>query len=704
MRIWPTIKLKLRSKLLLISLVLLLLPWLGVRYIQAMEDLLQQQQAQSMATVAKAGAILIAQHPDILFERVELLENKTRVGKITVSTLSEPAVIDGYQNEWTDLRGLMQNFPVTNQLLHGTKIDPQDVSARYLWAKQQRSLLLLLDVVDDSVVFRNPRIQNRHGGDAIILAVVDKQQRVRRYFLSASAPGKMNAFEYIGSYLDPVIIGRQHAIKAAWQLSLYGYRLELTLPEPMIDSSIAIAVIDVDKTDMIPQVIGVGDVRDSAFFADVLLPSTQLGVVLSEMATKGTRLWLIDNAHNIIASAGQGEVVVDEQQLNSFTDFFYSLFLDQTVSDDESLHHQQAIFEGGAVQGAMKGHAATERRQRTDLEQTVVVAAHPVLLKGVNMGVVVAEKNTNSILGLQNKALKTLLNTSLWVMAIAMIVLIAFASRLSFRIRRLNSDVSAVVNGEGRVSGVLAQRVEYDELGELRQGFESLFERLGLYTHYLEALSSRLTHELRTPVAVIRTSLEHLEQSPDNSQVYIDRARSGSERLNNIIARMSEASRLEQTVNNVVLEVFNLTTLLSDIAPVYQDLHPQIAFEFNLAEHAINIKGSQELIVQMFDKLIANAVDFHHPETTIVVSFEESQEHNRAVITIKNSGNSLPENMEKQLFQPMVSIREAVTQSTVPHLGLGLYIVKLVVQQHGGHVVAQNWQQGVEFRVELPIT
>ena len=160
MRIWPVIKLKLRSKLLLISLVLLLLPWLGVRYIQAMEDLLQQQQAQSMATIAKASAILIAQHSAPIIERIALLENKTRTKKIAVSTLSTPIVIDGYQKEWSDLHGLMQTFPTTNQRSYGHKIDPQDVTARYLWAKQQQSLMLMLDVADDSIVFRNPRSPN----------------------------------------------------------------------------------------------------------------------------------------------------------------------------------------------------------------------------------------------------------------------------------------------------------------------------------------------------------------------------------------------------------------------------------------------------------------------------------------------------------------------------------------------------------------
>ncbi|MDQ7073023.1 MAG: hypothetical protein Q9N32_05460 [Gammaproteobacteria bacterium] len=77
MRIWSS--LKLRSKLALVSLVLLLLPWLGVRYIQAMETLLQQQQANSMAIIAKASAVLVEHYPQALIERSAILDSTARI-------------------------------------------------------------------------------------------------------------------------------------------------------------------------------------------------------------------------------------------------------------------------------------------------------------------------------------------------------------------------------------------------------------------------------------------------------------------------------------------------------------------------------------------------------------------------------------------------------------------------------------------------
>jgi dedicated sortase system histidine kinase len=706
MKLWPALGLKLRTKLLLVSLILLLIPWLGVRYIQAIEGLLQQQQAQAMMTIATASAALVAQYPELLAQRLAILRQENSHSKIAVASITSPIQIDGYQDEWLAYSSLRNAFSTVNQLLPKKKIDPQDLTVRYILAQQKKSLAILLDVVDDSIMFRDPRKQQRHGGDAIVLAMVDPQQRVHRYILSASTLGEINAYEYFGHYLDPVVIQRQSAIKALWQRSPFGYRLELSLPLSMLDHSLAIAVIDVDHAKASPQVLGLGDVRDRIYFTDLLLPSNQLSSILAPMATEGVRLWLVDNQAVTFAAAGQAEVMVAEPELNSLLDLFYQLFLQQAVSDDESITHEQAVLAGGVVRTALQGQATTERRKISGDVQVTIMAAQPVMLNGSVVAAVVVEQNTNAILGLQNQAVKTLLNTMMLVFSFMLVIFIGFASRLSFRINRLNRDVAIMVSGEGRLAGQFAGRNESDELGELRQNFAQLFDRLSLYTAYLEALASRLAHELCTPIAVIKTSLEHLEQTTDNRQIYIDRARSSSERLNNIVARMSEASRLEQTVTKEELRTFDLQQLLSEILPVYRDIHSGLVFKIDVCNEAILFKGSQDLIVQMLDKLIGNAVDFHQINTPIsmcvrVITLVDNTK--AAELVLRNTGISLPGD-GKQLFQPMVSIRPTMKPTTEPHLGLGLYIVKLIVDRHGGKVIAKNWQQGVEFCVTLPIT
>lgn len=703
MTIWPFSQLKLRGKLLLISLIIFLLPWVGVRYVQAIENLLQQAQAESILSIASATSALVEQYPDIFRQRNILIEESKNSLKNLVNSITTPIQIDGYNDEWLEYSSLMENVPTNNQLIPNRKlIDPQDVSARYILAEKNGRLTMLLDVVDDSIVLRDSSRFQRHGGDVIILALLDQEQRSHRYILSASAPGKINAYEYIGSYLDPVIVKRQPLIKAHWQVSSYGYRLEMMLPEVMTPQSFSLAIIDKDRGEQETQVIGLGDVRDSRKFSRLFLPSKELTTTLAKMAKDGMRLWLLDKQQFKFASAGQGEVIVADPELNTVSDLFYQFFLTEPLSDDESVSHEQSLLTGPAAMSAINGQGKSERRQLGEDGPVMIVATQPIMIDGQVVGAIVAEKNTNTILTLQNEAVKTLLNTSLIIFFIVVIVLLGFASHLSLRIRRLNHDISMVVNQEGRVSGEILLNREQDELGELRHNFGQLFKRLGLYNHYLEGLSSRLTHELRTPIAVIKTSLEHVEDylKPDGEK-YLQRARTGSERINDIVARMSEASRLEQTVQNTDFDVFDLRLLMSDLSAAYQDVYPNVQFDVLLPKDSVLVNGSAELIVQMLDKLINNAVDFHDNGSAIKLMLESKQ--GACYVRVRNNGEALPETIEDQIFQPMVSKRKTVEAPSHPHLGLGLYIVKLVVDKHQGTVWAENWQHGVEFSVELPI-
>jgi len=703
MTIWPFSNLKLRSKLLLVSLVLVFLPWFGISYIQAVENLLQQQQSQAVAAIAKATGAIVEQYPDSFRQREQLIESSNTSLKNQVSVIATPIQIDGYNEEWLNYQSLMQTLPADNQLKPGQQlIDPQDLSVRYILAQHKKQLTLFLDVVDDSIVYRDAARFQRHGGDALVLALVDKKQRSHRYILSASAPGKMNAYEYIGPYRDPVIIKPEPLIKAAWQMSAYGYRVEISLPPSMMTDKLALAIIDADKKEQQLQVSGLGDVRDSLSFSQLFLPSTQLSDLLTKMAEDGVRLWLLDRQYFKLASAGQGDVLVAEPEVKTISDLLYQLFLTQPVSDDESVSHETSVLTGQVVKAALSGQATTQRRQAAEGGAVTLVAAHPVIIDGLIAGAVVAEKNTNTILVLQNQAVKGLLNTSLILFSIVVIVLFGFASRLSFRIKRLNRDIALAVNQEGRVLGDFLANNEADELGELRQNFGQLFKRLGLYNHYLEALASRLAHELRTPIAVIKTSLEHVEECiTQDGRIYLERAKTGSERINDIVARMSEASRLEQTVQNTELITFDIRALIIELSAVYQDIYPDSKFVIETPTESIMINGSAELIVQMLDKLINNAVDFHNEDSDILIKLERSTTD--CQLKVKNWGQALPVAIESQIFQPMVSNRKSMADKSQPHLGLGLYIVKLISDKHDGKVWAENWQQGVEFSVELPI-
>ena len=378
----------------------------------------------------------------------------------------------------------------------------------------------------------------------------------------------------------------------------------------------------------------------------------------------------------------------------------YRLILRQPQEDfvDDATPSYGRVFET-----ALSGVRAGGTRQTPDGRASVAYAIAPVWSGDRVQGVVVAEQTTNSVLRQRNLAFERLLGVLLIVVGAGAVVLFVFASRLGNRIRALRDDARAAVDVEGRVVKPLASSSVPDEIGDLSREFASLLQRLADYTQYREHLASRLSHELRTPIAMIRSSLDNLQLSGSAAEanVYVERAHQGLSRLNFVFDAMSEATRLESAIANTAREGFDLRAVVAGCVEGYRSITPSATFESSLPPDRVSMSGSPELIAQMLDKIIANAVDFALAGTPIVVSLAITGR--TATLAIANSGPLLPTATESQLFDSMVSLRASGSGS--PHLGLGLYIVRLVAQFHHGEARITNRDDGtgIVVTVRLPL-
>ena len=282
-----------------------------------------------------------------------------------------------------------------------------------------------------------------------------------------------------------------------------------------------------------------------------------------------------------------------------------------------------------------------------------------------------------------------------------------YASRLSARIRRLRDEAEAAIDEHGRVRGAVTASVAGDEIGDLSRSFSSVLSRLAQYASYQQNMASRLSHELRTPVAVVRSSLDNLRLStlPDEARVYIERAQLGLNRLTHILTRMTEATRFEQSLGDATRERFDLGKVVAGSVDGYRIAYPQKQFVLETPDGEMSVLGAPELIVQMLDKLVANAIEFAGNAAPIVVRLTRSAAPSGAEVrlAVENEGPPLPAAMHGRLFDSMVSVRREHAGDE-PHLGLGLYIVRLIAEFHGGSVHADNRAdgRGVVVTVILP--
>jgi signal transduction histidine kinase len=218
----------------------------------------------------------------------------------------------------------------------------------------------------------------------------------------------------------------------------------------------------------------------------------------------------------------------------------------------------------------------------------------------------------------------------------------------------------------------------------------------------LRTLAGKLSHELRTPLAVVTTSLDNLEherQTPAADES-LGRLRQGAERLDAILAAMSEATQLEQAIGETPAEIYDLAAVVAACCAAYRDVYRDREIAYRGAGAGERVVGSGELAAQLLDKLIDNAVSFSAPGSRIDVALE--RDAHELVLSVANRGPPLPEKMRGRLFDSLVSIRDR--RDGRPHLGLGLHVVALIAGFHGGRCAADDLPDGggVVFRVSFP--
>jgi dedicated sortase system histidine kinase len=445
--------------------------------------------------------------------------------------------------------------------------------------------------------------------------------------------------------------------------------------------------------------------------------SAEIAQIVQGLSRTTARIWVIDRELNVLARAGslKRPVVLDVQGADAgvtrvwqslereILHPLYALVLKQPSEDFGEEQAGRVALPAREVDGALSGILTVDRRPTPDGKAVVVSAAHPIWVGDQVKGAVIVEETTNAVLAERNRAFERLFTIVLAALLVGSLALTVYASRLSARIRRLRDEAEAAIDAQGRVRGVLTGSNAGDEIGDLSRSFSSVLSRLAQYASYREHMASRLSHELRTPIAVVRSSLDNLKLSPlpDDARVYMERAQQGLNRLTHILTRMTEATRLEQSIGEDERERFDLAKVVTGCVDGYRVAYPQHTLQLELPSGEVIFNGAPEMIAQMLDKLVANAVEFSAAATPIVVRLERGDTELR--LSVENQGPLLPDAMHGRLFDSMVSVRGDQV-SDVPHLGLGLYIVRLIAEVHRGRAMAQNRddRRGVLVSVTLP--
>ncbi|MCP4125550.1 MAG: proteobacterial dedicated sortase system histidine kinase [Gammaproteobacteria bacterium] len=691
-----------RFKLLLVALTLLVIPWAGYRFIQETENFLRESQETMLLGTAQAVATILHNRDDMFTSSRPAYEGAGPDAAIYIHPLHSNIQLDGYIEDWTPYLQNLWNYRGND----GTEFDS-------LVGERGNYLYLLFRVRDDYIVYQQPGSGRTDQGDHLDIAMQRPDGDLARYRITTSAPGWVNARLLSSNPLDPEPQGSEIRIQGEWQESSDGYIVELRIPKDLVGERLGFRLTDVDDSSS-REVAGwasSADIRQIETLGWLITPNPILEKTISGLEHESARIWVLDRSRRVLAKRGQLRPTQSDPATSSGNELSSNILhllirmaLDQPSGEFVDELAGATHLQSPEIESALSGTPDTRRRTTADGEAVILSAAWPIRSSDTVIGSVVVEQSTNQILSLQNRALEQLFGITITFFTITGLVLLGFATLLTSRIARLRNRVEEAVTHDGRILSQLKPTRSRDEIGDLDRSFAGVLNRLSEYNRYLEAMASRLAHEMQTPITVVRSSLENLESdpSPEEHQRYIQRAQDGTARLGKILHRMREATRLEQLLQQTELEQFDLVSLVQTSLESYRTAFPDILFEAEITQPELSINGAPDLISQALDKLVNNAMDFHTSGSAILVQLGVN-ERGEISLSVSNRGPALPEGMERELFQSMVSMRKL--KSEEPHLGLGLYLVRLICEFHGGKAEANNLPQhdGVRISMLMPV-
>lgn len=670
---------KLRTKLLALSLLTLLLPWSGWKLLQELEGFLRESQENALMASARtiAGAIPMEYRSRLLF-LPELYVPLTRL-------LQKPE-LDGFGDDWP-AGGQGQEFASTDG----------ELKIRVLAGSREGRLFVMFEVNDTDRARARPSM----GAQGVLADTLKLQVRSPRglfsFTIAPEAPGPLQL------HSEREDSGQ---VEGYWLEVERGYRVELALPVAAENTDISFMVVDVPETrGRAVRVAGPLSDPDHPRWINLSPEWQELSQWLERSEVDNTRTWLLDTKGWVLADSGPptGTPVDSGSQRTTWLQrVLYKLVAGSRTEILDNPSDDPVRLSDRVVARALAGEDSLGWTQ--DLETAVVwnTVAVPVVIQDKVQGAIVMQATTDGLLLVTSRALGRLMFTTLALTFGLAAGLWYFATRLSGRVQRLSGAVSRAM--EDRVDlDAIPLKNDRDELGELARNNQKLLRAVADYSQYLQTLAGKLSHELKTPLAITRSSLDNLasQRLDGESRRFLDRAQEGVERQAVIVRAMSEASRLEAAIGVAEFESIDLGGLVQRCAEGYRAVHSNRELLVRVPDDETPFTCAPDLLAQALDKLVDNAMSLSGIDDTVELILSEGDDCYQ--LLVRNTGTRLPAELQERLFDSLVSMRQS--RGSAPNLGLGLYIVRLVAEAHQGAVSARDLpaEEGVEFLIRLPL-
>ena len=441
-------------------------------------------------------------------------------------------------------------------------------------------------------------------------------------------------------------------------------------------------------------------------------PDERDALIVRLAADTGSRIRLIDAGGGVAADSrllGTHNFVLldpDRQGRGQAAARFLDAMIDTVVmAPRPPLYRERAAGDPWPdVEAARATDAISATVWRAPDRTPVITAAAPLPAGGVVMSTVNARDITETV-----RIERFRLGVVLAVVSIVSILLSLFLARTIVRpLRRLARAAVRVRLGRAREVVVPRLPSRRDELGMLARALSDMSIALRARIDATEAFAADVTHELKNPLASLRSAVEGLTtvRDPALREQLFEIVRDDVHRLDRLITDISEASRLDAQLSRAKFEPIDIGRVIEGLIAqrVTRGIERGIRIVFDHDPDAPLIAlGEGARLERVFENLIDNALSFSPDDG--IVAIAALRERRDLVVRVEDDGPGVPEEAREAIFRRFQSIRPHA-EAFGRHSGLGLAIARTIVDGHQGAIQVESREDrlgGARFVVRLPL-
>ena len=331
-----------------------------------------------------------------------------------------------------------------------------------------------------------------------------------------------------------------------------------------------------------------------------------------------------------------------------------------------------------------------------------------IKLNEQDAGYIVVSEEANDILNAVKERKAFIIRT---VLAVALVILIFSLFLNKYILKPIGLLVrfsEAIKKKSNKNIDIKNFFVREDEIGKLTKSIDEMTKELQKRTTRAETFSNDLAHEIRNPLASLKSASELLDKTTKKveSEKLLTIINHDVERIERLITDYSQMLKDEATWSRERMSKINLIEIINNVAEDFrQDLKNQnkkidiVIKKKNTSENGYYILGIENRLEQVVANLLDNSISFSEENNKIEINIEENL--NNIAILIKDEGPGFSETSPQKIFKRFYSNRP---KSFGKHSGLGLNIVKNIVELHSGTISASNRvkKRGAQVEVLLP--